>query len=119
MWLEPIDFSVDIAWDSTISNSSGVSSNTAEVRQLINKAYTTPLNINQQKQLENALDIEPGLILHVELTPVKVSLTIYPILIFISIKLIFKQKFGSLVESNPLIAVKMIMCFQDSSDLSP
>ena len=67
-----MEFTPELAWDSSMLSSTGPSSNTPEIRQLISKAYKTPLNINQQKQLENALDKEPSLILHVDLTPAKV-----------------------------------------------
>ena len=45
----------------------------SEIRKLITKAYKTPLNITQQKQLENSFTKDPSLILHVDLTPSKVS----------------------------------------------
>lgn len=100
LWLDPVDYMPDFAWDNTILNTTNVFNNTSEIRKLINKAYKVQLNINQQKQLESSLTKDPTLIMHVDLTP---------------------AKFASLVEVNPLIAVKMIMSYQclDSNDLSP
>lgn len=100
LWLDPIDFEPEFAWDNTILSSATHFSNTSEIQKLISKAYKVQLNINQQKQLENSLSKDPAFVLHADLTP---------------------EKFASLVEVNPLIAVKMIISYQclDSSDLSP
>lgn len=102
VWLEPVEnlpdyFSLD---NSLMLNSTSTSSNTSEIRKLIAKAYKSQLNITQQQQLENALSKDSSLILHLDLTP---------------------TKFSNLVELNPLIAVKMILAYQelDSNDLSP
>ncbi len=74
LWLDPIDCLPEFAWDNTILNSANIlSSNTSEIRKLISKAYKTPLNITQQKQLENVFNKDPSLILHVDLTPSKVT----------------------------------------------
>ena len=100
-----------------------MSSNTSEIRKLISKAYKTPLNITQQKQLENVFNKDPSLILHVDLTPSKVTNCFFFCYIFhiFQFFFLFKFQFASLVELNPLIAVKMIMSYQglDSNDLSP
>jgi hypothetical protein len=78
----------DFAWDNTILNSSGSSSsNTSEVRKLIAKAYKSQLNITQQQQLENSLAKDSSLILHLDLTPVKVKLTTYYFIIIDQCKL--------------------------------
>jgi hypothetical protein len=100
IWLDPIDYTPDFAWDSTIVNSANPSSNTSEIRKLMAKACRSQLNITQQQELENALTKDYNLILHLDLTP---------------------SKFASLVEFNPLVAVKMILAYQelDSYDLSP
>ncbi len=72
LWLDPVDYISDFAWDNTLLTTNTYSSNISEIRKLIAKAYKVQLNISQQKQLENALSKDSSLILHADLTPSKV-----------------------------------------------
>ena len=63
----------EFAWDNSILKSVNPSSNTPEIRVLMAKACRSTLTPSEQKELENALAKDSSLILHLDLTPAKVS----------------------------------------------
>ncbi|CAF0905302.1 unnamed protein product [Brachionus calyciflorus] len=99
VWLDEISYMPDFMWDSTILSSTNTSLNIAEIRKLMTKACSSQLTITESQNLETNLTHDSSLIFHLDMTP---------------------AKFSNLVEHNPSIAVKSLLCFQgkESNDLS-
>lgn len=72
IWLDPIDYTPQFAWDTTLLNTTTTSSNTSEIRKLLAKACRSQLNINQQQMLESALLKDSNIISYIDFTPDKV-----------------------------------------------
>lgn len=68
-----------------------------EAKKLVAMAFKQALSLQDQKVLENELDKDTDLVLHVGLTP---------------------QKLPDLVEYNPIIAIKILLILMNSSEIT-
>ncbi|CAF3433136.1 unnamed protein product [Rotaria socialis] len=98
IWLSPIvnidhDTSL-LAWDSSMCVSH--STNFA-IRQLMDKAYQSAINLQEQQKLVDELNNDPDLIYHIGLTPSKLPL---------------------LVENNPLISINCLLKLISSNQMT-
>jgi hypothetical protein len=74
-----------------------VSTEETEVEKLVATAFKQALTLHDQKTLENELDKDPDLVNHINLTPTKLP---------------------DLVETNPLIAIKVLLMLMNSPQIT-
>lgn len=102
------EFSIDeFIWLSNVENDTSnfqfddsmcvVQNTNQEIRQLMEKAYQTALNLQQQQKLLDELDNDPSLVDHIGLVPSKLPL---------------------LVENNPLISIQCLLKLITSNQMT-
>ncbi|CAF0869512.1 unnamed protein product [Didymodactylos carnosus] len=95
IWMNPVENdNYMVAWDGSMCITNKIS---IEIRQLMDKACTSQLNLQQQQKLLDELELDPCIVYHIGLVP---------------------SKLPSLVENSPLIAIQCLLKLMPSNQLT-